>query len=88
MPKVVVLGSCRFSPYEFLAVPNKIPKAWNTEKGYKIAAEKFYPAIKQADEVWLYTPDGLGAHTKRDLEFALKCGKKILVLTEFEGGSK
>lgn len=82
--KIVVLGSCRFEPYIFLAVPNKIPNAWNTEEGYKLASAKFYPAIDVCDEVWLYAPDGIGEHTKRDLEYACKQGKKILILTDWK----
>jgi len=77
MPKIVILGSCRYEPYEILAVPNKIPGAWNTEKGYRKAAEKFYPAIDKADEVWVYAPDGVGEHTARDIQYALSKGKKI-----------
>ena len=80
LPKIVILGSCRFEPYEILAVPNKIPNAWNTEEGYKIAAKKFYPAIEEADEVWVYAPDGIGEHTGRDLEYAKSKGKIIRVL--------
>jgi len=77
MPKIVILGSCRHEPYEILAVPNKIPKAWNTEKGYEIASKKFYPAIDKADEVWVYAPDGIGEHTFRDMKYAKSKGKKI-----------
>jgi len=84
MPKIVVLGSCRFEPYVILAVPNKIRNAWNTEKGYKIASQKFYPAIENADEVWVYAPDGIGEHTRRDIDYAKAKGKKILILTELQ----
>jgi hypothetical protein len=82
MPKVVVLGSCRFQPYEFLAVPQKNEK-WNTEEGYKLATKKFYPAIRKADEVWVYAPEGwdkLGEHTKRDLAFTADRGKPIFII--------
>lgn len=80
MPKIVILGSCRFEPYEIVA-PNKIPGAHNTEKGYKIACEKFYPAIEKADVVLVYAPDGrIGEHTGRDIVYAWKCGKKVYVL--------
>jgi hypothetical protein len=78
--KVVIVGSCRFEPYDILAVPNKIANAWNTEKGYKKAAEKFYPAIDSCDEVWIYAPDGIGEHTLRDIEYAQKKGKRIKIL--------
>jgi len=77
MPKIVVLGSARYEPYEFLAVPNKIPGAWNTEEGYRIASKKFYPAIDEADEVWVYAPQGIGEHTLRDLQYAQSKHKKI-----------
>lgn len=82
MTKIVILGSRRFSPYEILAVPNLIPGAWNTEEGYEIAAKKFYPAIDQADEVWVYAPDGIGEHTQRDLNYATMQGKRIRILTD------
>jgi len=80
MPKIVILGSCRYEPYEILAIPNKIPNAWNTEKGYKIASQKFYPAIERADEIWIYAPEGIGEHTKRDIEYAKSKGKKLFIL--------
>jgi len=87
MVKIVILGSCRFSPYEILAVPEKVVKdgknLWNTEKGYKIAfEEKFKKAIEEADEVWIYAPDGLGKHTKRDKEYAESIGKKVQVIVD------
>lgn len=78
--KIVILGSCRFEPYDIIAVPNKIPNAWNTEKGYEIASKKFYPAIEQSDEIWIYAPDGIGKHTARDIEYALKYGKMVRLL--------
>ena len=76
----MIIGSSRFEPYQILAVPSKIPGAWNTDKGYEIASRTFYPAIDECDEVWVYIPDGLGEHTRRDLEYAVKQGKKIRVL--------
>ena len=87
MPKIVILGSCRFEPYEILAVPNKVPNAWNTEEGYKIAAQKFYPAIEKADLIICFAPDGVGEHTKRDVEYAESLGKKVHMITEFSNGS-
>jgi hypothetical protein len=80
--KIVILGSCRFGPYEILAVPDPIPGLHNTEEGYRKAAEKFYPAIEQADVVWVYAPDGAGEHTSRDIAYARKMGKKIMWLME------
>lgn len=79
MVKIVILGSCRFDPYEILAVPNKIPGAWNTEQGYQTAAKTFYPAIEQADVVFVYAPDGIGEHTARDIAHAAKHGKPIVI---------
>lgn len=83
MVKIVILGSCRFEPYEILASPKKNEK-WNTQEGYEMATQRFYPAILKADEVWVYAPDGIGEHTQRDMEYAKKCGKLIRLL-EGEG---
>ena len=77
---MVILGSCRFEPYEILAVPNKIPNAWNTEKGYRKAFEIFKPAIDGADLVIVYAPDGIGEHTQRDIDYARKQGKPIFLV--------
>lgn len=84
MTKFVILGSCRFEPYEILAVPNKIPNAWNTEKGYAIASKIFHPAMQQADVIVVYAPDGIGEHTQRDIDYARSIGKKVFVLKEAE----
>ena len=82
MTKFVMLGSCRFEPYDFLAVPNKIPRAWNTDKGYAIAAKIFYPAMDAADVIIVYAPDGIGIHTQKDIDYARSIGKKVFVLKE------
>lgn len=79
MVKIVILGSCRFEPYEILAVPKKNPK-WNTEEGYEMSTEKFYPAIDEADIVLVYAPDGIGEHTGRDIEYAKRQNKSIFVI--------
>lgn len=71
MVKIVILGSCRFEPYEILFVPKKVKGKWNTEEGYKMASKKCYKAIEEADEIWVYVPDGIGGHTQRDINFAL-----------------
>lgn len=84
MPKIVILGSCRFEPYEILAVPNKIPNAWNTEEGYQIACKIFHPAIEQADVVLVYAPDGVGIHTQRDINYAREKGKTIFWMIPLE----
>ena len=88
MTKIVILGSCRFAPYEILAAPNKIPNAWNTEEGYKKATEKFYPAIAQADVVLVYAPDGVGEHTARDILEACRQGKEIFLIVPFKAGTQ
>ena len=75
--KIVILGSCRFEPYDIIMVPRKVKGKWNTEEGYQIAKKLFAPSIELADEVWVYAPDGLGIHTKRDLDYARKQGKTI-----------
>ena len=79
MPKFVILGSCRFEPYEVLAMPNRITGGTNDDAGYQKACKIFYPAIDEADVVLVYTPDGkMGEHTARDVEYARKRGKKLL----------
>jgi len=81
MPKIVILGACRFEPYEVLAVPEKIPELWNTEKGYQIAFQtKFKTAIEKADIVLVYAPDGIGEHTQKDIEYAIKQNKRIIII--------
>jgi len=80
MPKIVILGSCRYEPYEILFVPKKIPGLWNTEEGYRKASERCYSAIDRADEVWVYAPEGIGEHTARDLGYAKRKGKVIRII--------
>lgn len=84
MPKIVILGSCRFEPYEILAVPNKIPGAPNTDEGYKVAIQTFYPAMDEADIVLVYAPDGVGIHTQRDINYAREKGKTIFWMIPLE----
>ena len=84
MTKIVILGSCRFEPYEILAVPNKIPRAWNTDKGYEIAKKKFYPAMDEADVILVYAPDGIGKHTMKDIDYAHSIGKEVYLLAPYE----
>ena len=84
MPKVVILGSCKFEPYEILAVPNKIPNAWNTDKGYEMACKIFHPAMDEADIILVYAPDGIGEHTMKDIDYAHSIGKKVYLLAPFE----
>ena len=86
MTNIVILGSCRFAPYTILAVPNKIPNAWNTEEGYKKASEIFYPAIEKADVVLVYAPDGVGEHTARDILEACRQNKEVFLIVPFKSG--
>lgn len=80
MVKIVILGSCKFEPYEILAMPQKIPNAWNTEKGYKLASKKFYPAMDKADIIIVYAPLGIGEHTQKDVDYAKKIGKEVFII--------
>ena len=84
--KIVILGSCRVGPYEIIKVPEKEyskdgKSLWNTEEGYKQAFAKFKKAIDEADEIWIYI-DAVGEHTKKDIEYAKKLGKKIKIIIE------
>ena len=87
MVKIVFLGSCRFSPYEILAVPDPIPGAWNTDEGYEIAFKVFKPAIENADVVIVHNPDGVGEHTGRDLNYAKSLNKHIIYTHSLEEGN-
>jgi len=87
MPKFVIIGSCECEPYTMLAMPNKLnPELYlsDHEKAYEEACKYFYPAIDNADFVLVYAPRGphnLGLHTKRDVEYALIKGKRIVYVT-------
>ena len=86
MPKFVVLGSCLYEPYVVLAMPNKLdPELYDSdhEKAYEEACKVFYPAIDEADFVIVYAPDGLKdhPHTRKDIEYAEKQGKNIIIVT-------
>ena len=85
MVKITILGSCRFEPYEILAVPDKIPGAWNTERGYQIAFKKFKKAIDESDVIFVYAPDGIGEHTDRDIQYAIQKGKPIVIFGDMRG---
>lgn len=83
MPKITILGSCKYEPYEVLAVPNKIPNAWNTEEGYQIASQKFYPAIDKSDVVVVWCPSAvIGEHTLRDVWYAINSNKRVVFITD------
>jgi hypothetical protein len=89
MPKIVIIGSCRFAPYRVLIAPNPWNKEVkellknNHEEAARLAEKKFHPAIDKTDEVWIYSPDGIGIHTMRDLNYAIKQGKKVRVLVDY-----
>ncbi len=88
--KIVILGSCRHSPYEVLAAPKPLSKDYHNETGYHEACKIFYPAIENADVVWVYLPNGKpGEHTQRDLDYARSKGKQIfyIVPDEKQGGA-
>ena len=77
MPKIVVVGSTRFEPYDIIAVPRRLPNYTNDEKSYQEAFKLFKPAIDICDEVWVYFPDGIGEHTTKDMMYALSIGKRV-----------
>ena len=81
--KIVILGSCRYEPYDIMLVPRRFYP--DTEEGYKLASRVFYPMIDQADEVWVYAPNGIGEHTARDIEYAKKKGKMVRILIADDG---
>jgi len=82
--KIVILGSCRHSPYEILATPKPTSENYHNEVGYQEACKIFYPAIENADEIWVYAPEGkIGEHTQRDIDYARSQGKKILLVSFF-----
>jgi len=82
MPKITILGSCAFEPYEILAMPNRLDAKLyeeDHEKAYQDAFEKvFKKAIEECDFVFVYNPYGIGDHTKKDLEHAKRMGKHIV----------
>ena len=85
MTKFVMLGSCRFEPYEILAVPEKLTDTpHTTEEGYQMATEKFFPAMDNADVIIVFAPDGIGKHTQLDIDYARKIGKKVYELKELK----
>ena len=77
--KITILGSCRFEPYEILAVP-EANEFYNTEKGYQMAFEKFKIAMDESDLIICYAPDGIGEHTGRDLEYAKTTKARIVIV--------
>lgn len=85
MPSFVILGSCKHEPYEILAMPNILDKelyANDHEKAYDEACKVFYPAMDIADVVLVWAPDGVGEHTQKDIDYAVKQGKKVVYLQD------
>ena len=89
MVKITILGSVRFSPYDILAKPDPLnPKytvathdAFQTEEEYENACDLFYPAIEASDIVIISAPpDGVGHHTKRDMQHAIDHDKTIIII--------
>jgi len=81
MPKIVILGSLRFDPYIVTFPIKEDGELWNTEEGYQRASQKFYPAIDEADIVLVWAPDGIGDHTKRDMDYARLKRKRIRIIS-------
>ena len=82
-PKFVILGSCRHEPYEILQMPNPFDRKLyveDHEKAYEEACKRFYPAIDEADVVIVYAPNGVGEHTKQDIEYAKSRGKPVILI--------
>ncbi len=81
MPKFVVLGSLASGEkYEVLAMPRILdPELYveDHEEAFKAAQKIFMPAIDESDFVLVYCPDGIGPHTKVDVEYAVKQGKPV-----------
>ena len=75
MPKIVILGSLRNGDYE-VTFPKKVRENYHNEEGYQLACKIFYPAIERADIVIVYGE--MGEHTKRDADYAVECGKRII----------
>lgn len=80
MPKIVILGSCRYEPYEILYTPHRIDG--DDEAGYQKAKKIYGPLIEQCDECWVFAPDGIGYHTARDIKTALEQGKIVRLLVD------
>lgn len=81
--KIVIAGSCKHAPYDILIVPNPLdPDLYvkHHERAFKEACKVFHPKIDEADEVWVYAPNGIGKHTQHDIDYAHKQGKTVRVL--------
>ena len=98
LPNFVILGSCRFVPYKFVAPSSRSeldPRQelahlellkGKQEKSYDLAKDVFYPAIDEADIVLVYNPDGIGKHTQKDIGYAESKGKHVIYLYKKQNG--
>lgn len=82
MPKFVILGSTRHQPYTIMAVPNKLDNYVNDERSYQEAFRWFKPAIELCDIVIVYAVDGIGEHTRRDMEYAKSQDKRVILIVK------
>lgn len=80
MPKIVILGSCRYEPYEILYTPHRVDG--DDEAGYQKAKKIYGPKIKTCEECWVFAPDGIGPHTARDIKMALEEGKIVRLVLD------
>lgn len=82
MPKIVVLGSCRYEPYKVLIMPNKLDPelyARDQDLAYAEVCKKFYPAIDEADFIIVWNPDSkVGEHTQKDIAYARSKAKTVV----------
>ena len=84
MTKFVILGSRRFAPYKVSFTPLEIPDILDEEERFQISIKKSHPAMDEADVIIVYAPDGIGIHTQRDIDYALKNGKEVFELIPFK----
>ena len=85
MVKIVILGSCRFEPYEILFVPNKLDKELyekDHDEAYRRAFKVYCSKIHEADIIIVYAPDGIGEHTEQDLVYTRNANKTIMRLVD------
>lgn len=80
MTKFVFLGSRRFAPYEISFVPIEMRDISDEEDRYQVSIKRSHLAMDKADVVIVYAPDGIGIHTQRDIDYALKNNKEVFEL--------
>jgi len=64
------------------------PELYNTEEGYRRISGLIHAAIDNADEVWVYAPDGVVEHTGRDIAYAESKGKRIRLIEPDRGKNR